>query len=47
MSSANVEESSPPLYPVQDEVDMCGTISLRIFGVSVELLLYLRALQFL
>ena len=38
---------APPFYPVQDKGDTCGTISLHIFGVSVELIFYLRKLQVL
>ena len=34
--SKNVGESSRTFYPVLDEVNMCDTISQRIFGVTVK-----------
>ena len=43
--STIVGESSPPFYLFQDKGDMCVTISIHIFGVVVELLVYSCMLQ--
>ena len=46
MASTNIGESPPMFDIVLDEGDMCGTILLRIFGVSAELLFILVRYNF-